>query len=94
VNIALLKPDLYVVARFLDALWWDTSGMKKTQLQMCVGLNYQTFLKYLEWLKQHNLVKIILDNEGNDKILLSEKGIDAHKRLVEWIKETMKNLRL
>lgn len=90
----MLKPDLYVVARFLDALWWDTSGMKKTQLQMSVGLNYQTFLKYLEWLKQHDLVKIIVDNERNEKIVLSKKGMDAHKRLVEWIKETMKNLKL
>lgn len=44
----LLKPDLYVVARFLDVLWWDTVGMKKTPLQMSVGLNYQTFLKYLD----------------------------------------------
>jgi len=90
----LLKPDLYVVARFLDTLWWDASGMKKTQLQMSVGLNYQTFLKYLEWLEQHGLVKIIVGNEGNERIVLSEKGMDAHKRLVEWIKETMKNLKL
>jgi predicted transcriptional regulator len=69
----LLKPDLYVVSRFLEALWWDTSGMKKTQLQMSVGLNYQTFLKYLKWLEQHSLVKIIADNEGNERIVLSEK---------------------
>ena len=89
----MLKPDLYVVARFLDVLWWDTVGMKKTPLQMAVGLNYQTFLKYLNWLEKHELVKIVSDNEGNERIKLSDKGIDAHKRLVEWIKDTIKGLK-
>jgi predicted transcriptional regulator len=89
----LLKPDLYVVARFLDTLWWDTTGMKKTPLQMSVGLNYQTFLKYLDWLENHELIKIKTGN-GIEKITLSKKGMDAHKRLVEWIKETMNGLKL
>jgi predicted transcriptional regulator len=90
----LLKPDLYVVARFLDVLWWvDSVGMKKTPLQMSVGLNYQTFLKYLDWLEKHDLVKITSE-DGNERIKLSAKGIDAHKRLVEWIKETMKGLKI
>ncbi len=61
---------------------------------MSVRLNYQTFLKYLEWLENHGLVKVIKDDDGNDRILLSEKGIESHKRLVEWIKETMKDLKL
>jgi predicted transcriptional regulator len=90
----LLKPDLYVVARFLDVLWWDTVGMKKTPLQMSVGLNYQTFLKYLDWLEKQELIKITADDDGNERITLSDKGMDAHKRLVEWIKETMKGLKL
>lgn len=90
----MLKPDLYVVARFLDVLWWDTVGMKKTPLQMSVGLNYQTFLKYLDWLEKHELIKIAEDTDGSERITLSVKGMDAHKRLVEWIKETMKGLKL
>jgi predicted transcriptional regulator len=89
----LLKPDLYVVARFLDVLWWDNIGMKKTPLQMSVGLNYQTFIKYLNWLQKHELVNIITDDQ-TERIKLTEKGIDAHKRLVEWIKETMKGLKI
>jgi len=90
----LRKPDLYVVARFLDVLWWNNIGMKKTQLQMSVRLNYQTFLKYLEWLENHGLVKVVADDEGNERITLSEKGMEAHKRLVEWIKETIKDLKI
>ena len=90
----MLKPDFYVVTRFLDVLWWDTPGLKKTQLQMSVGLNYQNFIKYLEWLEKHKLVKITSENGGNRKITLSKRGMDAHKRLVEWIKETMKGLKI
>jgi len=90
----LRKPDLYVVARFLDVLWWNRVGMKKTPLQMSVRLNYPTFLKYLKWLQKHQLVKVVTDNDGNDKITLSDKGMEAHRRLVEWIKETMKDLKI
>lgn len=61
---------------------------------MSVRLNYQTFLKYLEWLKKHELVKVVAESEGNDRIILSAKGIEAHRRLVEWIKETMKDLKI
>ncbi|PVX25604.1 MAG: hypothetical protein CW716_07755 [Candidatus Bathyarchaeum sp.] len=89
----MLKPDLYVVARFLDVLWWNNVGMKKTPLQMSVRLNYQTFLKYLEWLDKHELVIITVENE-TERIKLSDKGKDAHKRLVEWIKDTMKGLKI
>lgn len=90
----MLKPDLYVVARFLDVLWWNTSGLKKTQLQMSVRLNYQNFLKYLEWLEQHRLVKIMSEDGVSERITLSERGMDAHKRLVEWIRETMRGLKI
>lgn len=87
------KPDLYVVARFLDVLSRNRAGLKKTPLQMSVRLNYQTFLNYLEWLEKHELVKVAVDDEGNERIMLSAKGVEAYKRLVEWIIETMKDLK-
>lgn len=90
----LLKPDLYVITRFLDALWWSNTGMKKTHLQMSVRLNYQNFLKYLEWLESHELVKISKGDDGAEVVTLSEKGVEGHRRLVEWIKETMKDLKI
>lgn len=83
-----------MVGRFLDVLWGNKTGMKKTPLQMAVRLNYSTFRKYLKWLHKHQLVKIFTDNEGNDKIILSTKGKKAHLKLVEWIKETMKDIKL
>lgn len=88
------KPDLYVVARFLDVLMWKNAGIKKTNLQMSVRLNYQTFLKYLKWLEKHELLEIVTGSDGNDKVVLTKKGIEAYKRLVEWIKETVKELKI
>jgi len=61
---------------------------------MSVRLNYQTFLKYFEWLENHGLVKVVANDDGNERITLSEKGMEAHRRLVEWIKETMKDLKI
>jgi predicted transcriptional regulator len=90
----LRKPDLYVVARFLDVLWRNRAGLKKTPLQMSVRLNYQTFLNYLEWLKERELVKVVMDDDGNERIMLSAKGVEAYKKLVEWIKETMEDLKI
>lgn len=61
---------------------------------MSVRLNYQTFLKYFEWLENHELVKVVANDDGNERITLSEKGMEAHRRLVEWIRETMKDLKI
>ncbi|MBO3839880.1 MAG: hypothetical protein QXN75_01575 [Thermoproteota archaeon] len=37
------KPDLYVVARFLDILYSNGNPIGKTCLQMLVSLNYPRF---------------------------------------------------
>ena len=39
------RPDLYVLARFLDILY-QNGRMKKTNLQNRVGLNYPRFIEY------------------------------------------------
>jgi predicted transcriptional regulator len=90
----LEKPDLYVVARFLDILYANGNPMRKTNLQMLVGLNYPRFMEYLEWLLQHGLVTIVKDEEGFERVSLSLKGVESYHRLVEWIRDLMKNIRI
>ena len=87
------RPDLYVLARFLDALLVNGQPMKKTNLQMKVGLNYPRFIEYLQWLVSHGLV-LQKDAEGTELYSLSPQGLDAHHRLVAWIRETMKGMRI
>ena len=67
--------------------------MKKTNLQMRVGLNYPRFMEYLEWVVSHELVQQ-KDEGGTELYYLSPQGLDAYHRLVAWIRETMKGMRI
>ncbi|MDA4118496.1 MAG: winged helix-turn-helix domain-containing protein [Thaumarchaeota archaeon] len=88
------RPDLYVLARFLDTLHGNGQPMKKTNLQMRVGLNYPRFMKYLEWMVSHGFVQQKKDEDGAELYSLSPQGLDAYHRLVAWIRETMKGMRI
>jgi predicted transcriptional regulator len=67
--------------------------MKKTNLQMRVGLNYPRFREYLEWMLSHGFLQQ-KDEDGTELYALSAQGLDAHHRLVAWIRETMKGMRI
>ena len=88
------RPDLYVLARFLDALFENAQPMKKTNLQMRVGLNYPRFMEYFEWLISHGLMQKKEEEDGTEAFWLSPQGLDAYHRLVAWIRETMKGMRI
>jgi predicted transcriptional regulator len=91
----LEKPDLYVVARFLDIMYRNGSGMKKTNIQMLLGVNYPRFIEYLEWMQNHGLVAESVDEEDRtERIILTPKGIDSYHRLVDWIKDTLEGVKL
>ena len=86
------RPDLYVVARFLDVLYGNGQPMKKTNIQMRVGLNYARFSQYLEWLLAHGLVQLAAGQEG-DRYELSPKGIESYHILVDWIRGTLHGMK-
>jgi predicted transcriptional regulator len=90
----LEKPDLYVVARFLEIMYSSGSAMKKTNIQMLLGIRYPRFMEYLEWLLKHELVAESLDEEKVERIRLTPKGIDSYHRLVDWIKETLDGVKI
>jgi len=52
------RPDIYVVSRFLEALWLRGQGPRRTALQMAVGLNSDVFTRYLSWLEGKGLVTV------------------------------------
>ncbi len=92
--LGLEKPDLYVVARFLDIMYRNGSSMKRTNIQMLLGVNYPRFMEYLEWSLKHELVAKSLDEEKAERIMLTPKGIDSYHRLVDWIKETLDGVKI
>jgi predicted transcriptional regulator len=90
----LEKPDLYVVARFLDIMYRNGPALKKTNIQMLLGLNYGRFIEYLDWLLKRQLVAETTDEEEGEKIVLTPKGIDAYNTVVEWIKEMLEGVKI
>lgn len=82
------RPDLYVVARILERLWRETEPMLRTRLQVAIGTNFDVFSKYLGWMHERGLVSIV-EEEGHQKVLLTEEGRDSYRRLVIWINETV-----
>jgi predicted transcriptional regulator len=67
--------------------------MKKTNIQMRVGLNYPRFMEYFQWMIAHGFIQEKL-GEGTELYSLSPQGVDAYHRLVAWIRETMKGMRI
>ena len=89
----LERPDLYVLARFLDILYESGQPMKKTNLQMRTGLNYVRFSEYFDWMISHGFLQKKVEDDV-EVYSLSPQGLDAYHRLVAWIRETMKGMRI
>ena len=91
----LERPDLYVVARLLDILYEQGAPMKRTNIQMRLGVNYPRFTEYLEWLQSKGFVaRGESQEDGAEVYTLTGKGNDAYHRVVDWIRETMEGIRL
>ena len=82
------KPDLYVVARFLEKLITTGGSRRKTELQMAVGLNFNVYTKYLDWLENKGLIHTV-EEERSKRVFLTPKGMDTYKTLVKWITDTV-----
>lgn len=85
----LERPDLYVVARFLERLWRDERPHRKTDLQMAVRLNYNVYKKYLDWMLEKGLIQVSVERDGGERIAITPKGLSTYRTLVEWIKDTV-----
>ena len=83
------KPDLYVVARMLERLWREDEAMVKTRLQVASRVNYDVFSKYLSWMIERNLVQIVGSEDGHERILLTDRGEESYRKLVQWINEVI-----
>jgi predicted transcriptional regulator len=84
---APFRPDLYVVARFLDRL--DDPGVvwTRSSLQTGVRLNYDQFRRYLDFLQRRGWVAIGKADGRSPRITLTASGRDAWTRLLAWIED-------
>jgi len=82
------RPDLYIVARFLERLWLDGKEYRRLSLQAAVGVNYTLFTWYFTWLQNKGLITVKAEN-GQETVLITQKGVDAYHTFVAWVLETV-----
>lgn len=83
------RPDLYVVARFLDRLRYDEGTHTRSSLQMAVRLNYDLFKSYLAFLEDKGFLRVTPQEKGSDEVHITNEGVQAHGRIVAWIRDVI-----
>ena len=83
------KPDLYVVARFLDKLCQPGAAFTRSKLQAAVRLNYDLFRSYLAWLESKGFVTSKAEKDEKAVVRVTPVGLDAYHELVGWIRRVM-----
>ena len=86
VNEGLERPDLYVLVRILERLWREDAPILKTRLQLASRVNYDTLIRYLDWMMERDLIEILF-NEGHELVTLTPKGHKAYSSMVGLINE-------
>jgi predicted transcriptional regulator len=81
------RPDLFIVARILERLWRENEPILKTHLQRGTNLNYDIFSRYLSWMVARSFVLLEISSDGHERVHLTTKGLEAYKRLLEWLNE-------
>lgn len=86
------KPDPYVLARFLDALWHEPGTppvrRSKSSLQRAARVNYDLFRRYLGFVERQGFVEVE-PGERSDQVRLTQAGRDAHARLLGWMRDLL-----
>lgn len=80
-----MRIDLIVLARMLDALY-EEGRMRKTRLQLASRLNYPAFKRYLDWMVEKGLLRIV-ETEDGEYVELTREGLDSYEKLVVWVKK-------
>lgn len=81
------KPDLYVVARFLDKLSQPGVTYTRSRLQAAVRLNYDLFRSYLALMMDKRFVVAGEEKDGKEVFRITPAGLDAYHHLVDWIRD-------
>jgi predicted transcriptional regulator len=82
------RPDLHVVAQFLDRLAQAAAPVGKTDLQMQTRVNYTIFQRYLAWLAGRGLVAVEATAQG-ERVALTARGRQAHAALQAWMRSVL-----
>jgi hypothetical protein len=82
---APFRPDLYVVARFLDRLCEPGASWTKSSLQPAVRLNYDQYRRYLEVLQARGWLEVGPGKARSPAVGITKEGRAARDRLFAWL---------
>jgi predicted transcriptional regulator len=75
------RPDLHILARFLDRLAEPGARpLSRSRLQRAVGLNYDLFRKYLAIVVERGWV-----DDADGRLALSAEGHRVRRELAAWL---------
>lgn len=80
------RPNIYVVARFLDALHRDRK-YTRNQLQMAVRLNYDLYRSYLSFMQQQGYIEWVVADGQEPVARVTSAGSEAYQRIVDLLRE-------
>lgn len=80
------RPDLYVLARFLDRLAEPGATWTRSSLQPAVRLNYDLYRRYLAFLEEKAWIAW-REGERSPEVMLTAEGREARRRLVAWLQD-------
>jgi predicted transcriptional regulator len=80
-KVRTFTPDMVVMARITEVLL-DEASIGGTRLCQKAKMQYDRFLKYLQWLLERHYVENALNEEGKWCIRLTEEGREFGKRLM------------
>lgn len=78
---AAFAPNLYVVARFLDALAEPDATWTRSALQAAVGVNYDVFRRYVEFLAAKGYLAVRGEGRGAETLVLTAEGRAVREEL-------------
>ena len=85
----VFKPDLYIVARIIERILQSKeTRLKRTQLQMKTGLNWNVFSRYLDLLLANGLLAMEYE-PGGEYVIVTEKGRRAYRALLDSIAQIL-----
>lgn len=77
------------MARFLDKLLYANDTHTKQSLQMAVRLNYDLFKSYLAFLEDKGFLRVTPQEKRSDTVHITNEGVQAHGRIVAWIRDVI-----
>ncbi|HTY46638.1 MAG TPA: winged helix-turn-helix domain-containing protein [Methanomassiliicoccales archaeon] len=63
--------------------------MVRTRLQVAANLNYDTLVRYLEWMKMKGFVAFTVE-DGHSTIVLTQEGAAAYTKVVGVVNEVLR----